>query len=180
MSLVRKQLRKNLLFILKGRTDAKSCVFFNRSKLNWQENLPAINMYFRGEPEISEQSQAPREMKRILQLEVEVVADGNSDEQTSDQLDDLCEQIEDLLSLDDTIGNCASDITLSSISDIESVSEGSKTTMATKLTYRIEYYTYAPRANSIKLEDFKTVTGQWDIQPGQEEDDRANDTVTVQ
>lgn len=180
MSAVRKQIRKNLVSILKGRTDAKNCVFFNRTKLTQQESLPVINMYFRGEPEISEYSEAPRVMDRVLQLEVEVIADGRTEDEASDQIDDLCEQVEDLLSRDDTIGNCADDILLSSISDIEGVSEGSNPTMATKLTYRIRYNTNAPRENAINLEDFNTVTGEWNLEPGQEPGDRANDTVTVQ
>lgn len=173
------QIRKNLETILKGRTDAGHRVFFSRTKLNWQENLPAINLYFRGEPEISQYSEAPRQMNRVIQFEVEIIADGNSDEETSDKIDCLCEQVESLLSLDDTIGNCADDIVLQSVSDIEGVSEGSKVTMATKLTYRIEYNTYAPRQGAINLEDLFTVTGEWDLQPGQETGDRANDTVTV-
>lgn len=180
MSLVRMQIRKNLVSILKGRTDAGQNVFFNRTKMTWQESTSVINMYFRGEPEITEYSQAPRQLRRVLQLEVEVITDGISDDDASDKLDCICEQIEALLSLDDTIGNCADDIVLLSVSDIEGVSEGSKPTLATKLTYRIRYNTFNPREGSINLRDFNTVTGEWDLQPGQESGDRANDTVTVQ
>jgi hypothetical protein len=181
VSTVRKQVRKNLLTILKGRTKAKNCVFANRTRVNWQENLPAINLYFRGEPTIEEVSQAPREIKRNLQLEVEIVVDGKDENEASDCLDDLCEEVETLLAIDDSIGGCVSDIVQTSVTDIEGVSEGSKDTMATKLVYRIEYVTYAPREGSQGvLPDFKTLTGEWDLQPGQEVGDRANDTVTVQ
>lgn len=179
MSLVRMQIRKNLVAILKGRTDARERVFFNRTKNTWAENLPAINMYFRGEPEIQEYSQAPRQMRRILQLEVEMVADGNSDTEAADKIDCLCEQVESLLSLDDSLGGCADDIVLQSVDDIEGVSEGSKTTMATRLTYRVRYNTFNPREDAQKFEDFLTASGEWNLQPGQDSADRATDTVNV-
>lgn len=180
MSLVRMQIRKNLVSILMGRTDAKHCVFFNRTKQTWAENLPAMNMYFRGEPEINEYSQAPRQLLRVLQLEIEIIADGNSDDEAADKIDCICEQVENLLSIDDSLGGCADDIVLNTISDIEGVSEGSKTTMAVKLTYRIRYNSYFPREGAQRFEDFLTASGEWDLQPGQDQADRATDLVTVQ
>jgi hypothetical protein len=178
LSLKRKQIRKEILRILTGRTLVKDRIRFNRAEKNWGENLPAITLFFRGET-IEEMDQAPRRMKRNLTLEVEIITFGADGEELSDRMDDLCEQVEQVLSVDDSLGGTADDILLRSTSDMETEAEGLKVFGAIKLNYLIEYYEHAPRdrKGQGRFDEF-SVYAEYDINGEQDLDDRPFDTFT--
>lgn len=180
MSSKRKQIRKNVVSRLHIIKDFKGRIVANRSDPNWQENLPALNIYMRGEA-VTEHSQAPRRMKRLLEMDIEIIASGRDGEELSDKLDNLAESVERCLSVDDTLGGCADDILLQNVSDMEAESGGSATTGSLTLTFIVSYYEFAPRdrAGQGNFEDFDTLQAEWDLQPGQDEADRAKDKITI-
>lgn len=184
MSERRKDIRKQVMRLLKGRTAAKSNVVVNRSETNWQENLPAINLYFRGE-QVIEKDQAPRLMKRIIELEVEIIDEGRDGDELTDKLDDLCEQVEQCLSNDDSLRDTADDILLVRVGEMEADSEGSKPTGSQSLFFEITYHLAAPRSSRDQgtFPDLETVGGEWqvghdDSEPDMAEADRAKDIIT--
>lgn len=180
MSALRKAIRKEIVRRLKGRTAAGSRVRANRGEVNWQENLPGINVYVRGET-LEELTNAPRAMRRFLDVEIEIIDEGQDGERLSDQLDDLAEQVERCLSVDDSINGCADDILLQTIGDIDVDTSGSKPTGSIRLGYQVKYHEFAPRDRKGQgvFETLETIDAEWDLQPGQDEDDRAKDTITI-
>ena len=181
MGLQRKLIRKHIKKVLFGQTKAGSRVTSNRSETNWQENLPAINLYYQGEPTIEEISQAPRMLKRLINLEVEIIAEGRDDEEVSDNLDDLSEEIEICLSKDDSLDNLVSDIILSSVSQVDISSDGSKPTGSLKLRFDVFYTECSPRdiRDQITLQELDTIGAEYNLNSDQDVADRAIDTVTI-
>jgi len=143
VSAKRKEIRKELVKLLRGRTRAQSNVRANRSEANWFENLPAINIYMRNE-ELEETDQAPRRLTRNLFVEIEIVDKGKDGDELSDKIDDRCEQVERILSIDDTLSDKANDIVLSNC-DFEMDASGKEPIGKATLTYKIPYYDYFPR-----------------------------------
>jgi len=180
MSLLRMAIRKQAIKFLKGRTNAGSNVRANRSETNWQENLPGINVYTRGEVN-TEMNQAPRRLRRNLELEVEIIDEGSDGEEISDKLDILAEQVERCLSVDDSLGGCADDIILTNVSDLEVESGGSKPSGSIRLTFNVKYNEFSPRDRKGQgtFETFEELSAEWDLQPGQDEADRATDIITI-
>ena len=173
---VRKAIRSQILKTLLGKTDARDNVTVNRSETNWQENLPAINIYIRGEEVLAEDSQVPRLLRRNVNLEIEAITDGRDGTELSNKLDDLGEQIEVALSADDRLDCTVDDIVLDSI-EIETQSEGSKPVGSIRLTYKVRYHEFSPRdiRDQGVFPDFKGIDSTWDVTP--EQADKPKDTI---
>ena len=181
MSEHRKQIRKAMVKILLGRTLARENVFANRSLVNPSEGLPGINLYFTSEA-LDEHSSAPRKMKRTLNCDIEVIVDGKTDDEVSDRLDDLLEQIERCLSADDTLRGTASDCILQSI-DIESSAEGERPIGSAKMVWSVKYYDDFPRdARDQGLVPFDGYDAEWKVDESDPDSmaaaDSADDEVT--
>jgi len=182
MSEKRKLIRKALLSILRGRTDAGENVFANPTQIHWEENLPVINIYTRGE-EIRDTESAPRYLNRSLFCETEVIAEADTDEDLSDLLDDICEQIEQALSIDDSLKGTADDCFPVRTSDIDVATEGAKPIGKTSITFEIQYHEYAPRDQGARgLRDLEGIDTDWrighdDEPPTMVEPDAAKDTI---
>jgi hypothetical protein len=182
MSYKRKKIRKALLDILRGRTDAREKVFATRTMVNWEENLPVINLYFRGE-EVKDTESAPRYLNRSLSLEVEIVADANNDEELADALDDICEQVEVALSRDDSLKDTADDNYLVRVSDADVATEGARAIGKVSLSFIIEYREFAPRdtkgqgVGPLDGIDADYRVGHDDGPPTMDEADAAKDTI---
>jgi hypothetical protein len=179
VSFLRKQIRHAIIRRLLGQTAARERVRENRGETNWQENLPAINVYFKGEPTIIDQDEAPRRIDRRLELEVEILVTGKDGEEISDRLDDLAEQVERCLSIDDSIEGCADDIILKSVSEMEVETAGTFPNGKVALQYEVRYYTFSPRDRKGQgsFNDLDANDVSWDIQPGQADADQAKDTI---
>jgi len=171
-----------MLAILNKRTDAGERVFASPTLVDWEENLPVINLHFRGE-EIKDTETAPRFLNRVLNVEAEIIAEGNTDEELSDQLDDLCEQLEDLLSRDDSLRDTCDDIYPIRVSDIDVATEGAKPIGKVSLIFAIEYREYAPRSQRGQgVGDFTGIDADWrvghdDEPPTMEAEDSADDKL---
>ena len=185
MSARRKAIRKAIVKRLKGRTRAKDNVRANRSERNWMEYLPAINVYTRGETDISELSSAPRLLRRPINVEIEIIDSGDDGDDISDKLDDLAEDVERYLSRDDSLGDTASDILLKGVSDMEAVDTGERPAMAVRLNYKVIYEEYSPRDQSGQgVGELDGIDAEWPIghhdgPPTMDEADRAEDKIDL-
>lgn len=180
----RKEIRKAVVKILTGQTNAKDRIYSGRSESNWQETLPHINVYLRSES-TEEIAQAPRLLMRTIDLEIECIADAVTDTELVDKLDDLAEQVEILLSIDDSLLCTADDIMLKNI-DVETVSDGARPTGAIRLQYNVTYHAYSPRdiRDQVSLKDLSKVGASWqvghnDSPPTMAPADRATDEVII-
>lgn len=186
---LRKLIRKKVVEILKGKTDAGDRVFPNATVPPWEEELPVILIYARTEP-ATELSMAPRELNRSLDLAIEIIAKGpeeNVDLQTpepgvktlEDILDDIAEQVECEMSRDDTLQDTCDDSVLTT-TEFEFESVGALPIGSARLTYEVSYTTMSPR-DLIKQgvdDDFKQ--NQIDYNIGDDENTvEANDTVDL-
>ena len=182
MSEKRKNIRKALLAVLKNRTDAGDRVFAIPTLVNWEENLPVINLHFRGE-EIKDTESAPRYLNRALNVEVEIISEGDSDEELADRLDDLCEQVESAVARDDSLKGTADDIYPVRVSDIDVATEGAKPIGKVSIIFNISYREFAPRDQKGQgVGDLDGIDADWrvghdDSAPTMDENDSANDSL---
>ena len=183
MSTRRKNIRKAIINLLMGRTEAGENVRSNRGEVNWEENLPAVNLYFRGEETDKEASQAPRMLRRVITFEAELLAKGEDGTDISDRLDDLCEEVEIYLSVDDSLQKTADDITLTRVSEMETTGDGAIIMGKISLFFEVVYHEYSPRDQKGQgVGDFDGINAQWQVghdddAPTMVEADRAKDTI---
>ena len=154
----RQKIREAIVNILIDRTDAKKFVKPNFTAPIFIEDLPAILIYTRSE-DIEEFSISPRELKRTMQLVIEIVSAGTNDINLQDQLDTISEQVEQLLSQDDTLDCTVEDIILNSV-EFEFIDEGNKPTGSARLIYSVIYLTEMPKERE-ELSKAKTVKVDW-------------------
>jgi len=183
----RKKIRKKVVSLLKNKTDAGSRVFPNSSTPSWVEDLPVILIYPRSEP-MAKFSEAPRELRRSLDLTVEIIAKGpevdeegnapTDQKSLEDILDDLSEQVTDELANDDSLGNTCDDSILTNI-EFEFEGGGGIPIGSAVMTFLVTYNTHYPRNNDKKsLSPFKTNKVEHNI--GDDPDTReAEDTVVL-
>ncbi len=189
MGRLRKAIRKAVVDILKGNTDAGDRVFPNASVPPWSNELPVILVYQRTEP-AREISMSPKELQRSLDLAIEIVAKGpeeNSDLATpepgvkslEDQLDDIAEQVECFMHADDTLqGTCDESVLTTTEFEFESV--GEMPIGSARLTYEASYTTMVPRDTSKQDANADFATNDIDYNIGEDENTReANDTVDL-
>jgi len=182
----RKLIRKKVVELLKGATDAGTAVFPNASVPPWQEELPVILVYPRSEG-ATEYAQAPRELERDLDLAIEIVAAGpeeneeletpGSEKSLEDILDDIAEQVENVLDADDSLG-CTADESMLENTEFEFDASGGQPIGSCRLTYGVTYYTMSPRNtdNQNAKDSFNSSNVKYNI--GDDENTReAEDTV---
>lgn len=186
----RKLIRKSVIDLLLNQTNAKEKVFPNLSTSVWDDQLPAITVYPRGE-DISELSNAPREYKRELKLMVEIFAGGveepytDGKETIDDQLDEILEQVECALETDDTLGKTADTIVLQGI-EFEFEGNGSRPIGSARLDYIVTYVTASPETieKQGNLGDFEKLQGDWrvghdDSDPDTSADPESTDDIDI-
>jgi hypothetical protein len=159
MSRERKLIRQRLTDRLKGRTAAGDNVFPSLATRNWGENLPAIMVYTRSEQVESELTKAPLSFKVLLNVSVEVHAKNSED--PSDELDDLCHEVEELIAQEDTLGGACEYCRFDSL-ETEFEANGEAVVGAARLNFYACYIKEAPRETS-PLDDFKTANARWPI-----------------
>lgn len=180
---LRKQIRENIVGLLAGRTRAGRNVRANRGEVHESETLPAISVYL-GPENITPMDSAPRRISRIMETRVELIDSGSDLGELSDKLDDLAEQVEVCLSVDDSLGRCADDIILNSITELEADSVGEKVFGSLRLIYDVRYHTFSPRSidDQPNVGDFEGLDSEWQVghhdeDPTMAEADRAKDVV---
>lgn len=164
---LRKEIRKAVVSILKGKTDAGDRVFPNASVPLGEKELPVILVYQRTEP-VKELGSSPKELLRSLDISIEIIALGpeeNLDLQTpepgvkslEDQLDDIAEQVECYLHADDTLQGTCDESELNT-TEFEFESSGGVPVGSARLTYTASYTTMVPRGpdKQSASDDFET------------------------
>lgn len=137
MSIIRKAIRYAIANVLKDNTDAGANVFASRTRKIPASALPAILVYTR--EEASELfNESPRELRRVLSVGIEIAA--RADDALDDVLDDIAQQVEDILSENQTLGDVASDVLLTR-TEIQLTSDGDNQHGACILAYDVTYYT---------------------------------------
>ena len=136
--------------------------------------LPAVAVYSLSETSDDEET-APRVLKRSLQLVVEAAV--QQGDNVDDALDAISAQIETAMHRDPTFGGVASDSTLSS-TRLDVYEEGERITGVAVMQYAVTYYTAAPAAADVTLDDLETVGIQTSLGGAQAEADRAVDSVS--
>jgi len=137
MSIIRKAIRYAIANVLKDNTDAGGNVFASRTRKLTADNLPAILVYTTEEA-AEEFIQAPRELKRTLTVRIEIAA--RADEELDDTLDDLAQEVEDILSENQTLDDVASDVILTR-TEIVLNADGDNQHGACVMSYDVTYYT---------------------------------------
>jgi hypothetical protein len=154
-------------------TAAESRVFETRIIPIRQPELPAIAVYTL-EESVEESGSAPRELKRVLQLMVEGAATGAD---IDDTLDDLALEIERAMHSDETFGGTASDALMAS-TDVEILEQGQKLIGVVRIVYQVTYYTHAPEAADVPLDNFNTFDVHTSLSGDQAVADQAHDFET--
>lgn len=145
----REQIRLSLLNMLKAAIEPLAVVKtfnMNRFRAYWhEEELPAVSVY--GLNENAEVfNEAPRNMRRRLELAVEIVAHGT--EGVDNFLDSLALQVENVVFMDETLVGSVSDCRLTATEMIQRT-EGETPVGAIVLRFDATYFTDAPEQQSL-------------------------------
>ena len=128
-------IRRQVIAMLQGNTDAEDRIFPNRVLPLWVKELPAICVYtLDDDPKI--EFEAPRTLKHALDLVVDLTI--MHEEGADDVLDGLCKQVESAMMQDDTIGGTAIDCILGS-TKITISSEGQQQVLSAKISFDVSY-----------------------------------------
>lgn len=182
----RKAIRKKIVEILKGNTDVGDAVLPNASVPIWQKHLPLILVFPRSEA-VSEYAIAPRELERDLDLAIEIIATGPEENENletpgdlkslEDILDDIAEQVENVISADDSLQGTVDNIILEN-TEFEYDSTGGQPIGSCRLTFGVTYYTMSPRDTSGQNVDDDFLKNKVEYNIGNDENTReAEDTV---
>ncbi len=169
MASQRKIIRKKIQEILKGKTDVGQKVFTNQASPTWDKDLPVIIIYPKNEP-AEKFNQAPRELKKDLEVVLEVIAKGpeiledDSKPTVEDKLDDILEQIECALSPDQTLDGVADDHILTN-TEFEFAAEGAFVIGHARVTYTVTYVEFSPKSidKQAGISDFKQVAASYKV-----------------
>ena len=105
----RKLIRDKIGILLFNKTAAKDNVEVNSKDPDWDEGLPAVNIYYIDE-DIDETCQQPREYNRWTNFAIEVNAKDDSEMDADDYLDQIDQEIRNILFKDITLGGLAQNI----------------------------------------------------------------------
>lgn len=99
MTVKRKELRAAIRDLLKsGPTGAGDRVFTNRSEAYASDELPAIAVYTKSDPVADKRNESPRQYVREARVVVDcVLSTPTEDLPADDDVDEFCQQIEDLI-----------------------------------------------------------------------------------
>jgi hypothetical protein len=149
----RKSIRDEIAAALVGKTDAGDRVYANRVLPHRKLRLPAISIYTLSESATDNLS-APREYQRKMVLAVEAAVSSLDD--VDDTVDVLAEQIEIAMDAEPTFGGVCSDCKMTG-TEVEVLMDGDRPVGALRISYEVTYYTYAPDAANVTLDDLETV-----------------------
>lgn len=158
MTTTRKDIRQKVAAaLLAANTGAGVNVFASRATPISAEQLPAILVYTREET-VEVFNEAPRELRRLLSLGIEIAAAAN--EALDDTLDDLAQEVEAVMSEQQTFRDpLTGDDTISDAvlerAEITLVGEGDRQHGSCVLTYRVTYFT-EDVADASGLDAFET------------------------
>lgn len=175
----RQIIRQAVLGQLLQKTSAEDRVFKTRAVPWRQQQLPAISIYA-GDEEVDPASRntAPRELKRTVELTIEAVISLAADGDLDDALDAIALEIERAVHADPTFGGAASDSLLVRTT-MGTMVDGNRPMAAVQVVYGVTYYTQAPDAEDVPLDDFRTAHVTHDLSGAVHPGNQAKDVITV-
>jgi len=169
----RQRIREAVATRLVCKTTAGARVFETRVIPFRRLELPALAVYALSESSEDQQS-APRELKRTLSLIIEAAV--KSGDNVDDAMDMIALEVERAMHADETFGGLASDSVLAS-TDLEVFEEADQFVGLVKLQYEVTYYTAAPDAADVPMDDLQTISARTNLGGAQHEGDQAQDLV---
>lgn len=162
--------------LVAANTSAGSRVYETRVVPWHRVELPAIAVYTLNETVAPEsKTTGPRVLQRLSHLEVVAAVEASAN--VDDALDAIALEIERAMHADETFGGaCGRSILTSSELAVEV--EGQKPLGFLSLIYEVTYYTDAPEAADVTLDDLSTVDTKYDLGNAQPAGDQAEDTQT--
>jgi len=164
--------------LLDGKTaadDKVTAMRFNPYRLS---DLPAISVYTIEETVDIENSTAPKELARELQLEIQGWVKADEDVTADDAMDALALEIETAMHADPYLGGAASDsVLIGTTTGMHN--EGDRLMGILTLTYAVTYHTLAPETSE-GLDDFLVAAVTTNLGGEVQEDEAAQDEVVVQ
>lgn len=137
--MTRATIRNELKQMLLGNTQCSSNVFSNRIDAYWKEQLPAISIYTTQES-AEKRDVSGRSYIRTMQLSIEITAEIKQDSAKSidDFLDDVADEVEVVISQDQSInGTCLASELIGT--EIEMSGEPASPIGVATLNYEIKY-----------------------------------------
>lgn len=136
----RQAIREAVVNLLKGTsasrpTAAGERVFDSRFRNIFPAELPCLIVYAMDET-VEDRRSSPRMIDRSLSLAVDIFAEAT--DQVEDDLDALAEQVESVMSADETLGGLTYDCILSE-TEMSVVADGETLIGSARLTFIIEY-----------------------------------------
>lgn len=131
-------------------------VYTSRSRA--VDTLPAILVYGR-EEDNSITDESPRRLARDLNLTIEVLVKNTGE--VEDQIDDICQAVEDVLGPDDRLGGRVADCWLNSVRE-ELSGEGEKPVMVSLMIWKVTYNT---EPSTVPVTPLEGVDVDWKLAP---------------
>lgn len=155
----KRKLKEKLKALFLERAGVKERVYISRSVPTGIEETPVILIYSPNETvEVNDQS--PKTYDRNLQIKVECICQGNTDDDLDFDLEVMAQRIEDLIEFDDTMGGLVQHTVLTGV-EYQTEPDGQSPMGAAILTFDFQYYTTAvPGAT---LRDFEGINTKWKV-----------------
>lgn len=171
-TLIRRAVKAQLVDQTRAETRVHTSQVFS-----WRvRDLPGVAVYTLSETVDPESHQtAPRELRRELRLAIEgaVVAGADVD----DALDSLAREIERAMHGDERLGGTAAEAVLQG-TEIMLFEDGEQLVGVVRLVYGVTYFTGAPEAEDVALDDLVTVDVRHNLGGAQDPGNQAHDVVT--
>lgn len=171
----RHQIKSAVVLMLKeAKTKAGGRVYMHRRLPLRNKTLPAILVYA-GDEESSIFNESPRELERVVNIEVQAMYETKRESDLDDELDEFAAQIEAAMNTDDSLCGTVSDVFLAGTTT-EIDNSGDQPTGAINLTYEAKYHTC--EAPPPPDDDFDEASIDWNNQQTADDPD-ATDTVDI-
>lgn len=143
---IKRLIKEAIRGVLLGKTDAKERVSISQSTPTDDESLPVIRIYALSES-VSRFHESPKDYKRALNVTVEIISNGDNDDDLDSHLEDMGEKVEAIMEIDETLGDLVDGLELVS-SAYGTSGDGSSFMGSLFLTYEITFYADAIRPSS--------------------------------
>lgn len=157
--LVKRKIREYVKNILLDKTPARERVRIGRSVPTQAEDLPTLLVYTQGET-VSRFDEAPKSYRRNMNLVIECLEAGDTDDDLDSRLEELGEKVEELIEADETFGGLINKVELSSTS-YQTEPDGQSPIGSLVLGFNVDFFTF-PKAHEA-IDDFKRADVDWKV-----------------
>lgn len=141
----RQAIRDAVITLLSGNTTVADNVTKNIVKPLLEETLPWIVVYSTTE-DVEEINRSPRDIKRTLQLAIEIHVTSTNNDTLQDTLDDIALEVENIMAVDHTLTDTCDDHILQNV-EIEYRGEAAQPIAMCRMTYAVQYITAVPASS---------------------------------